>query len=214
MLPAVTHDSSGFSRSSPAVEAAGQEITSRNLAAGEIVQWLGRPNPRKHFTASDRFLIPFSLFWAGFTIFWEATAASGGAGAFFVLWGIPFVLIGFYMTIGRFIWKARRKKRTVYVVTDRRVMSIVAGRNGDSVEASYLRALPGISTSTRSDGTGTVTFGTNSVLAGMYANSGMEFFARGAQSGNILSFYDLENAREVADLVEELREKALISPPN
>ena len=36
----------------------------------------------------------------------------------------------------------------------------------------------------------------------MYANSGMEFFARGAQSGNTLSFYDLENAREVADLAK------------
>jgi len=97
----------------------------------ERVLWQGQPDPSKHFAPSDVFAIPFSLLWGGFALFWEASALGlvrwdgdeGRAPLFFVLWGIPFVLIGLYLMVGRFFYKAWRKRRTLYAVTDRRVLS-------------------------------------------------------------------------------------------
>lgn len=182
------------------------DAVERHLASGEHIQWVGRPDPAKHFTRGDALLVPFSILWGGFSIFWEASAISGGAGPFFALWGIPFVAMGLYFIFGRFIYKANRKRRTIYAVTNRRVMSIVRGRGGESVDATYLRSIPSISTSAVSNGRGSVEFGLSSPMAGWYGNTGMEFFARGQLASAGVRFYDVEDPRGVADLVERLRD--------
>jgi hypothetical protein len=63
-----------------------------HLVGGEKILWVGRPDPAKIFSKSDRFAIPFSLMWGGFALFWETTVILSGGG-FFILWGIPFVAI-------------------------------------------------------------------------------------------------------------------------
>ena len=159
------------------------QTVERHLASGERSEWIGRPDPAKHFTPADRFLIPFSLLWGGFAIFWLVGASSSGG--LFGLFGVPFVAIGLYFIFGRFIYKANRKRRTVYAVTDRRVLEIVRGRHGESVNAVYLRSIPNISTSAGSDGLGSVGFGISSRGYSMYGNTGMEFFARGQLSSGV-----------------------------
>ena len=77
-----------------------------DLGQGERILWAGQPDPNKLFGTADVFLVPFSPMWGGFAIFWEAsvlglTTGSRGAPLFFVLWGVPFVLVGQY-----FIWGA------------------------------------------------------------------------------------------------------------
>jgi uncharacterized membrane protein len=192
----------------PEIAASGSDLDTveQHLSSAERIEWVGRPDPAKHFTRGDVFLVPFSIMWGGFSIFWEASAISGGAGPFFALWGIPFVVIGLYFIFGRFIYKARRKRRTIYAVTNRRVMTIVKGRHDESVEATYLRSIPNISTSAVSNGDGSVEFGLSSPMTGSYGNSGMEFFARGQMASSGVSFYDIEDPRGVADLVERLRD--------
>ena len=182
------------------------DTVERHLLPSEHIEWIGRPDPTKHFTRSDVFLIPFSIMWGGFAIFWEATAIEGGAGPVFALWGIPFVVIGLYFIFGRFIYKARRNRRTIYTVTNRRVMTLVRGRSDESVEAAALSSIPNISTSAASNGHGNVEFGPSSSPSnGWYGNSGMEFFARGQMMSGV-RFYDIEDPRSVADLVERLRD--------
>jgi hypothetical protein len=182
-------------------------IVDRNLSTGEHVQWLGRPDASKHFNAGDLYLVPFSILWAGFAVFWEATAIASGAGPFFALWGIPFIVIGLYLVIGRFFYEAYRKRHTLYAVTDRRVLSVVQRRRGETVDATYLRAIPTISTSVDSTGRGSVQFGNTSQFGAWSANSGMEFFGRGNTATTGVAFYDVDDARAVADLVERLREQ-------
>jgi len=45
------------------------------LTSGEGVLCIGQPNPNRIFYKEDIFLVPFSLLWCGFAIFWEAGVA-------------------------------------------------------------------------------------------------------------------------------------------
>jgi hypothetical protein len=116
----------------PEIDPSSATAIQPELSSGENLLWSGQPNPSVIFHKEDAFLIPFSLLWGGFAIFWEA-AASGMVGlarrdhapGFFLLWGIPFVLIGQYLIWGRFLYAAWLKKSTYYGVTNRRVIIIM-----------------------------------------------------------------------------------------
>ncbi len=153
--------------------------------------WAGRPNPRRLFTGADVFLIPFSLLWGGFAIFWEtlaltSIAPAGGPAIFFPLFGLPFVAIGLYFIFGRFLVKRYVKQRTVYAVS-----------------SLSIKRLPGLEVSTGSGRAGSVTFGQWHGLAGMYANTGMDWLTW-SMGQRPMAFYDLDDARSVYELVDRL----------
>jgi hypothetical protein len=50
------------------------DVFSRELLPGEAIQWTGRPNPSVVFHYYDWFVIPFSLLWGGFAVFWTMGA--------------------------------------------------------------------------------------------------------------------------------------------
>jgi hypothetical protein len=76
------------------------------LEPGERVLWSGRPAPGLTFRPADGFLIPFSLLWCGFAIFWEASVLRiPGAPFFFPLFGAVFVAAGLYFVFGRFLFR-------------------------------------------------------------------------------------------------------------
>jgi hypothetical protein len=185
--------------------ASDRDAVEAHLSPGERVEWVGKPDASRRFTRADLFLVPFSIVWCAFAIFWEASAVAGADSAFFGLWGIPFVAMGLYLVFGRFVYKANRRRRTTYAVTSRRVMCIVRSRRGESVQTMYLSAIPNISTSASSNGHGSVAFG-SSAPTGWYADTGMEFLGRGQPSSSVVGFSDIEDPRGVADLVERLRD--------
>src|SRR5438309_11166302 len=100
------------------------------LFNGERVMWTGQPKQGLALSGRDTFLIPFSLMWGGFAIFWNAmvwlapfdTAGGDDPGWFFKLWGLPFLVIGLYLIIGRFFHDARIRKKLFYAVTDQRIL--------------------------------------------------------------------------------------------
>lgn len=94
----------------------------QHLRDNERLLWHGVPDPAVVFTGEDAFLVPFSIMWCAFAIFWESGVLSAGAPFPFGLFGIPFVVIGLYFVAGRFFYKAYRKRRTEYAITSRRAM--------------------------------------------------------------------------------------------
>jgi hypothetical protein len=81
-----------------------------------------------------------------------------GAPFFFKLWGIPFVLVGFYMIIGRFFMDAKKRANTVYGITQDRIL-IKSGIFTRDIQSLNIKKLPEINLSQKSDNSGTITFG-------------------------------------------------------
>ena len=135
-----------------------ESAISQQLARDEKLLWSGMPRQGVVLRAADAFMIPFSLMWGGFAVFWEVTVLTSGAPPFFVIWGIPFVLVGLYIVFGRFIVDARKRARTYYGLTDQRIM-IVSGLMSRKIKSLNLRTLSDVSLSEKTDGVGTITFG-------------------------------------------------------
>lgn len=160
------------------------------LRLGEHLLWVGQPDPRVRFTGADAFLVPFSVLWGGFAILWEVMALTTVRQPFFVLWGIPFVLVGLYFIFGRFIFKKRRKTATIYALTNSRAIV----RTGDrSIADSPIIGLPMKVDRSRDGRHVSVTFGSQGLggLLGMYQNTGLDFFSLGL--GQTVAFYDIED---------------------
>ena len=83
---------------------------------------------------------------------------------FFMLWGIPFVLIGLYMIIGRFFYEAKQRENTSYGVTSQRIL-LVSGMRQRTVKSLPLRTLSDVTLAENKDGRGTITFGPPTLLS-------------------------------------------------
>jgi len=141
------------------------------LGAGEQLLWRGEPRQGLLLRPTDAAVIPFSLLWGGFAIFWEISAFTTNAPVFFRLWGIPFVLIGLYFILGRFFMDARLRSSTSYGLTSQRVL-IISGLMSRSVKSLNLNMLPEISFTERPDRSGTISFGPSVPL---WMNSGFNW---------------------------------------
>jgi hypothetical protein len=128
------------------------------LQPGERILWQGRPARRRLLRRTDLILVPLSLLWCGFAVFWESMVLADGAPVFAVVWGVPFVLVGVYIVAGRFVIRAVSLRRARYMVTDARVL-VQGGFSGERVTMAYLRSLPPPVITERRDGTGSLAFG-------------------------------------------------------
>ena len=133
------------------------------LLSGERVAWEGRPYSGLVLRPIEAFLIPFSLLWGGFAVFWNASVWTTGADLSFKLFGLPFLIAGLYVTVGRFLVDMRIRKTTAYFVTNKRVLIA----RGPKLKSLDIRRLPSLEFDERSDGSGTIRFGaSNGWLSG------------------------------------------------
>ena len=79
---------------------------------GERILWIGEPRHGLFLRRSDVVVVPLTLVWTAFAVFWTISATSAGAPLFFTLWGCMFVAFGCYFVFGRFIadaWQPTRR---------------------------------------------------------------------------------------------------------
>ena len=166
------------------------------LDRGERLLWSGAPRQGIRIRPADAFLIPFSLLWGGFALFWNTSVWKAGAPLFFRLWGLPFLLMGAYITVGRFWVDAYRRARTAYGVTDQRIL-ISSGIFSPTIESLSVHTLTGVTLTQRPDGSGTISFGPTHFAAAMYAGMPWPGVPR------VPSFEMIPDAKRVYDIVRE-----------
>lgn len=171
------------------------EIT-KELSPGEKLLWSGRPAQGVKFRGNDFFLVPFSLLWCGFAIFWEFSVYQSNAPFMFKLWGVPFVTVGMYIVLGRFFADAAQRAKTFYAVTNERII-IVTNFFGNKTKTLNLRTLSDVSLSEKPGGEGTVTFGPTNPMFAFLGNSSWPGMSRNATP----CFDSIENARTVYGIV-------------
>jgi hypothetical protein len=174
-----------------------------DLTPGEVVLWTGQPNGSVIFHPQDLYLIPFSLLWGGFAIFWELgvlghwrSPHKAGGNPFnwlMTVWGIPFVLVGQYFIWGRFVFDWWRKKRTFYAVTDKRLLIVEEVRNR-KLTSVRLTENTFLDKATRGDGIGTLRFGVPQV------NPNRMSFGNFDTDGRP-SFRDIEDVEHVYSMI-------------
>lgn len=177
-------------------------IITKELGANEKLLWTGRPKQGIILRGSDALLIPFSLLWCGFAIFWESSVINTNAPFFFRLWGIPFVLIGLYIVAGRFFVDANQRSKTYYGLTDDRVI-IVSGLFQKKIKTLNLQTISDISLTEGKDRKGTITFGPTPQFYAAFG--GTSWPGMGQQA--VPSFDSIENARSVYDLINNAKRK-------
>ena len=91
-------------------------------------------------------------------MFWEYSVANSNAPLVFRLWGVPFVLVGLYLIVGRFFADAKLRSKTYYGLTTERIV-IVSGLFSRSTKSLQLRTLSDVSLAESRGGLGTITFG-------------------------------------------------------
>lgn len=171
------------------------------LMAGERLIWWGRPRQGFVFAGRDVFLIPFSLMWAGFSFFWETSVVRSNAPLFFMLWGVPFVLVGLYVTVGRFLFDAWVRRRILYGVTNRRIL-IVRTRPSRNFTALNIDQLPTLELSEGAGGRGTIRFGAPALFSTFGARGGWGLWAPALDSTP--QFTGIEEARNVFNQIQSL----------
>lgn len=175
-----------------------RETIQRELDSGEKLLWFGMPKQGILLRGSDIFMIPFSLLWGGFAIFWEIMALAipdekaGPVAIVFPLFGIPFVLVGLYMIFGRFIYDSKKRSKTIYGLTDQRAI-IVSGIFSRGVKSLNLKSISDVSLSEKSDKSGTITFGQENPMMSFFG--GNSFPGMGGYSAP--KFELIESAKDV-----------------
>lgn len=114
----------------------------RELVAGERILWSAQPRASRLKAGFG--IWAFAIPWTVFALFWETMAFLPWAaethtpdnirltfGIVMPIFGLPFVLIGFWM-----LWKPiaamRKAKSTAYALTDRRLIRLVEGKKREA----------------------------------------------------------------------------------
>jgi hypothetical protein len=172
------------------------------LGPTERLLWAGRPVQGVVFRKADLMMVPFSLLWGGFAIFWEYSAWSSEAPPFFLLFGLPFVLIGIYLIFGRFFVNAYVRRHTYYAVSDERVL-IMQEAFGKNIKSLDLKTISDVSLSQRGIDGGAIFFGPTTPFSG-WSNTSWPGASR-----SIVPNFDLDSgARNVYEIIRGAKRDA------
>jgi hypothetical protein len=176
-----------------------QQVISAELSSKEKLLWSGQPPSGFRLRAADAAMIPFSIMWGGFAILWECMVFFKTPSRLFALWGIPFVLVGLYLMIGRFFIDAYLRARTYYGITSNRILIITKGLRPKTVTLD-ISSLGNLSFAEKRNGGAVIEFGALTPFDGR--NRGMQYW-----SGYASTRFELtEHGRQVYEIIRSAQE--------
>ncbi len=174
------------------------------LNPAERIIWSGQPQQGLLLRPIDAFMIPFSLLWCGFAFFWELGVISDGAPFIFMIWGIPFILVGLYFVFGKFLVDNLQRKKTYYALTDQRAL-IISRLHTQTTRTIKYKKITDISISTKSNGKGTITFGTPNSRSWM---NSLNWFPNSSTSNDVPRFEMIEDAKMVYEHIKRFQNES------
>lgn len=191
------------SSNSPAILSNDSERFRPYLLTGERILWTGRSKQGILLSARDGLLIPFSLMWGAFALFWNYsvwTMGNGddGPGWFFKLWGLPFLAAGLYIIAGRFFHDSIVRSSLIYAVTDQRVLTL-RGARSPKLTSLDIRRLPRLELSEQRDGTGTIAFEETGPMT--LRMNGLNWWV--PSLGSTAQFYRIDSPRATYELIRD-----------
>jgi hypothetical protein len=171
-----------------------------HLRGNEHVIWSGRPVTAVRFSPADVFMVPFSIVWGVFALFWVVSLIANGSPVFLLVASIPFVAVGGYLLFGRFLVKRHRKLRTAYAITNQR--ALIAG--ADSLQEAPIKKIPSAVRRHRDGRHISVSLGNQGLFraASFYGNTGMDLHNA---YGGPLTFYDVADGEALLHAVDQAR---------
>lgn len=174
-----------------------------DLLPGEKVRWSGLPRRLPVFNQADLLLVPFSMVWFGFSVYWTSSVVSNGAPLMFIIFGSISVAIGLYICLGRLVLRWLRLRTTAYTVTSQRIIvtSRLFGRPYE--QSSYLIDLPPPVVFA----TGTIGFGDSNLLSNSHQAGRVWGTTWGTWDGNAFRpvLVEVEDARRVRKIIASAR---------
>lgn len=169
-------------------------------AGGEVVLWTGKPDPRRLLTIADAWLLPLGVLVpvGGIVISLQGATAPNIASV--IIW----TSVGLFFLAGRFVVKSQSKRRTRYVLTDRRALIL---RSGTTLAFELTPAVPHIEVQ-RTARHVTLKFTNNDPrsygVAGseFAANTGLDFLSTPGKTARF-AFYDVPRTAPLDDMVDE-----------
>ena len=128
------------------------------LARDERLLWSDGPRGGLVFRAFDLVAVPFTILWAGAALSALGPYLRPGAPIFLTFFALLFCGVAAYVTVGRFLLDAWRRRNTRYALTTSRVI-IRTGRWRLRETSLNLQTLGEVSIRARRNGVGTITFG-------------------------------------------------------
>ncbi len=170
---------------------------------GELLRWTAQPDPRLAFRAAFAIYV-IAVPWAAITIptcgalllslwkgkpagTWDAVLAKFG-----VLFALSFLAAGLVMLASPW-WVRARARRTVYAITDKRILTLVAGRTLKATSIVPER-IAKLERSERRDGSGSL-----KIVSGVRRDSDGDIVAEAEELTAIARVHDVER------MVEDLR---------
>ena len=165
-----------------------------HMLPDEFILWKGKPSPKRPLSINELYLIPSSLLWFGVAAFWEVSAIILGAPYFFLIFGAVFVCIGLYLVFGRFLYATIMRKRTYYIITNKKIIRL----RGKRVDMLTTSTMPPAHTIIHKNGNGTIQFGMpDPILARNYRNI---YASTGLETG----VFSLENIADIAQVQQAI----------
>lgn len=135
-----------------------RDLVANEIRAPERITWMAQPRAGR-LARQTIPIVLFASFWTAFSCYWlvgalgAVTQGPTGYERLFPLFGLPFLLIGLGM-LSSPLWALRRARRTVYLVTDRRIVIIEGGPRGARIRALEPAQIARLERRQRPDGSG------------------------------------------------------------